>query len=403
MSRTALFPIILFLLGAPIYTHSQDQSSKHQKSEGYQFETIVDLPATSVKDQHRSGTCWSFSGVSFLESEMIRKGKEPIDFSEMFIVRHCYADKAKKYVRLHGHLNFGAGGAFHDVLYVLKNYGAVPESVYGGLNYGQEKHVHGEMDEVLRSYVEGIIKNPNKELSTAWHKGFNGILDAYLGKLPETFEYKGKNYTPQTFAKEVTGINPDDYIQVTSFSHHPFYETFVIEIPDNWLWGAVYNVKLQEMIDIINHSLEEGYTVGWATDVSEKGFSYKNGIAIIPAEDFEELSDTERSRWEDITKEKLQKQMYSFEAPVPEKKITQELRQKAFDNYQTTDDHGMHIVGMVKDQNGTIYYKVKNSWNTDNKYDGYLYASESFVKLKTVSIMVNKEALPKVIRKKLDL
>ncbi|MDK2843131.1 MAG: bleomycin hydrolase [Anaerophaga sp.] len=403
MNKVSQIFIFFLLLSGTISTFAQDEKKEEQKPEGYKFETIIDLPATSVKDQHRSGTCWSFSGVSFLESEMIRMGKEPVDFSEMFIVRHCYADKAEKYVRLHGHLNFGPGGAFHDVLYVLKNYGAVPENVYPGLDYGTEKHVHMEMDEVLKNYVDGVIENKNRELTTAWHQGFEGILDAYLGELPSTFEYKGKEYTPESFAKEVTGLNPDNYIQVTSFTHHPFYEPFIIELPDNWLWGEVYNVTLQEMTDIINHSLEAGYTVGWATDVSEKGFSHKNGVAVVPADNIEELSDTERSRWEELTEEERQKQMYSFEGPVTEKKITQEIRQEGFDEYTTTDDHGMHIVGLVKDQNGTTYYKVKNSWNTDNKYNGYLYASESFVKLKTISLMVNKEALPKSISKKLGL
>ncbi|WP_010421471.1 aminopeptidase C [Anaerophaga thermohalophila] len=403
MNKVSQIFIFFLLLSGTISTFAQDEKKEEQKPEGYKFETIIDLPATSVKDQHRSGTCWSFSGVSFLESEMIRMGKEPVDFSEMFIVRHCYADKAEKYVRLHGHLNFGPGGAFHDVLYVLKNYGAVPENVYPGLDYGTEKHVHMEMDEVLKNYVDGVIENKNRELTTAWHQGFEGILDAYLGELPSTFEYKGKEYTPESFAKEVTGLNPDNYIQVTSFTHHPFYEPFIIELPDNWLWGEVYNVTLKEMTDIINHSLEAGYTVGWATDVSEKGFSHKNGVAVVPADNIEELSDTERSRWEELTEEERQKQMYSFEGPVTEKKITQEIRQEGFDEYTTTDDHGMHIVGLVKDQNGTTYYKVKNSWNTDNKYNGYLYASESFVKLKTISLMVNKEALPKSISKKLGL
>jgi bleomycin hydrolase len=403
MNKVSQIFIFFLLLSGTISTFAQDEKKEEQKPEGYKFETIIDLPATSVKDQHRSGTCWSFSGVSFLESEMIRMGKEPVDFSEMFIVRHCYADKAEKYVRLHGHLNFGPGGAFHDVLYVLKNYGAVPENVYRGLDYGTERHVHMEMDEVLKNYVDGVIENKNRELTTAWHQGFEGILDAYLGELPSTFEYKGKEYTPESFAKEVTGLNPDNYIQVTSFTHHPFYEPFIIELPDNWLWGEVYNVTLQEMTDIINHSLEAGYTVGWATDVSEKGFSHKNGVAVVPADNIEELSDTERSRWEELTEEERQKQMYSFEGPVTEKKITQEIRQEGFDEYTTTDDHGMHIVGLVKDQNGTTYYKVKNSWNTDNKYNGYLYASESFVKLKTISLMVNKEALPKSISKKLGL
>lgn len=378
------------------------QDKRTEKKDGYQFETVIDLPSTSVKDQNRSGTCWSFSGVSFLESEMMRMGKDPVNFSEMYIVRHCYADKADKYVRLHGHLNFGPGGAFHDVLYVLKNYGAVPEEAYEGLGYGEDNHVHGEMDEVLKSYVDGVIENKNRRVSTAWDEGLDGILDAYLGQLPEQFEYNGAKYSPREFADEVIGLNADDYIQLTSFTHHPFYQPFIIEVPDNWLWGEVYNVKLDEMMDIINNSLEQGYTVGWATDVSEKGFSHRNGVAVVPQEDLKEMDDTERSRWENLTEEERQKQLYSFDGPVKEKKITREIRQQGFDNYKTTDDHGMHIVGMVKDQNGTVYYKVKNSWNTDNKYDGYLYASENFVKLKTISLMIHKDVIPEGVSRKIE-
>jgi bleomycin hydrolase len=401
MRRISLFCVLVIVIGFSTSVMAQDE--KTEEKEEYKFETIVDLPVTSVKDQHRSGTCWSFSGVSFLESEMMRMGKEPVDFSEMFIVRHCYADKAEKYVRLHGHLNFGAGGAFHDVLYVLDKYGAVPESAYEGLEYGEEKHVHGEMDNVLKNYMDGVIENKNRRVSTAWHEGLNGILDAYLGPIPQEFEYKGENYSPHDFAKKVIGLNVDDYIQVTSFTHHPFYEQFVIELPDNWLWGEVYNVKLNEMMDIINYSLEQGFTIGWATDVSEKGFSHRKGVAIVPLEDIEEMDDTERSRWEEMTEEERQKQLYAFDGQVNEKEITQKVRQAGFDNYQTTDDHGMHIVGMVKDQNGTVYYKVKNSWNTNNAYDGYLYASEHFMRLKTISIMVNKKGVKESLKRKLNL
>ncbi len=374
-----------------------------EKSKGYQFETIYDLPTTSVKDQNRSGTCWSFSGVSFLESEMMRKGLEPIDFSEMFIVRHCYADKAEKYIRMHGNLNFSAGGAFHDVLYVLSKYGAMPESAYPGLNYGEESHVHGEMDEVLKGYVDGVIKNSNKKLTEAWATGFDGILNAYLGEIPQTFSYQGKNYTPREFADQVVQLSPEDYIQVSSYTHHPFYEQFIIEIPDNWLWGKVYNVPLDDMMAIVDNSLKEGFTVGWATDVSEKGFSHRNGVAVVPETDIKEMAGSERGRWEQMSEAERQRQLYAFDGPVTEKQITQELRQQAFDNYLTTDDHGMHIVGLAKDQQGKLFYKVKNSWNTDNKYDGYLYASKPFVEFKTMSVMVHKDALPKAIREKLGL
>ncbi|TAJ11404.1 aminopeptidase [Marinilabiliaceae bacterium JC017] len=393
--KKKVFTLLLAALSVGGVTSAQE--------EGYQFETIVDLPATSVKDQNRSGTCWSFSGLSFLESEMIRKGKDSVDLSEMFIARHCYADKAEKYVRLHGALNFGGGGAFQDVLYVFKKYGLMPEENYQGLNYGQDSHVHGEFDTVLKQYVEGVVKNKNKQLSTAWYNGFNGILDAYLGELPETFEVDGKSYTPKTYASEVVGLNPDDYIQVSSYTHHPFYDTFIIEVPDNWLWGEVYNVPMDDLKRIFHNSLEEGYTVAWASDVSEKGFSYRNGVAVVPETDEKEMSGSERSRWEGMTRSEREKMMYSFDKPVAEKTITQEMRQEAFDNFKTTDDHGMHITGMVKDQNGNLYYKVKNSWNTDNKYDGYFYASEPFVMYKTMSIMIHKDALPKDIKKKLGL
>ena len=372
-----------------------------EKKEGYQFQTVVDLPATPVKDQFRSGTCWSFSGISFLESEMLRIGKKPVDLSEMFVVRHCYADKAQRYVRLHGSLNFGGGGAFHDVIYVMSKYGMVPESAYGGLNYGETGHVHGETDEVLKSYVDGVVKNSNKKLTTAWFEGFNGILDAYFGKLPANFDVDGKSFTPQSYVKEVMGLNADDYVQLSSYTHHPFYSTFAIEVPDNWLWGHVYNLPLDELIQVMDYSLNEGYTIGWATDVSEKGFSHKNGVAIVPVTDEKEMSGSERSKWESMSKE--QKQSYGFDGPVQELNVTPEIRQQAYDNYLTTDDHGMHITGMVKDQNGSIYYKVKNSWNVDSKYEGYLYASVPFVRYKTMSIMVHKNAIPKEIKKKLGL
>ena len=393
--------LIVFLLTVSLY--AQDNKETTKKEEGYKFTTIVDLPATSIKDQYRSGTCWSFSTTSFLESEMLRIKKDSVDLSEMFIVRHCYSDKATKYVRLHGNLNFGGGGAFHDVTYVLKHYGLVPEEAYKGLNYGTDNHVHGEFDEVLKDYVDGVVKNKNRELSTAWHKGFDGILNAYFGEVPQEFEVDGKKYTPQTYAKEVVGLNPDDYVEITSYTHHPFYTKFAIEIPDNWLWDNVYNVPLDDLKEIFHHALEEGYTIAWGADVSEKGFSFSKGIAIVPDENVKDMSGLERAKWEKMTKSEKEQRLNNFDGPVKEKVITQEMRQEAFDNYQTTDDHGMHITGMVKDQTGKIFYKVKNSWNTNNKYDGYFYASEPFVLYKTMDIMIHKDALPKEIRKKLGI
>ena len=397
MRQISVFLTALFTIGLFLNVQAQEQDN------GYEFENIIDLPATSVKDQNRSGTCWSFAGLSFLESEMMRKGKDAIDLSEMYIVKKCYMDKARKYVRLHGNLNFSPGGAFHDVTYVMKNYGLVPQSVFPGLSYGTEEHVHGEMDKLLKNHVKGVVKNENNKLSTAWKDSYKGILDAYLGEDPKKFSYNGEEYTPESFAQEAVDLNPNNYVEITSYTHQPFYEQFIIKLPDNWLWGNVYNVKLDELLEIMHYSLEEGYTVAWASDVSEKGFSYKNGVAVVPTEDPQEMSDKQKDKWGDMSKRERLQKLYSFNGPVPEKNITQAMRQKAYDNYNTTDDHGMHITGLAEDQNGKEYFLVKNSWDTTNTYNGYLYASEAFVKYKTMSIMVHKDAIPEDIADKLDM
>lgn len=361
------------------------------------------LPATSVKNQYRSGTCWSFSGLSFMESELLRMGKGEYDLSEMFVVRNVYSDKAEKYVRLHGNLNFGSGGAFHDVTYVMKNYGLVPEEAYTGLQYGEKKHVHMEMDAVLKSFVEAIIKDPNKKLTPVWHKAFNRILDTYLGEYPKEFTYKGKKYTPKSFLQSL-GLNPDDYVEITSFTHHPFYQKFAIELPDNWLWYKDWNVPLEDMMKIIDNALDNGYTVAWASDVSEKGFLWRKGIAILPDVDNQETTGLERSKWEKMSRKDKMDYLYSLDHIVKEKNVTQELRQKWFDDYKTTDDHGMHIIGYGHDQKGHKFYLVKNSWGTDNNpLKGYFFASEEFVKAKTTAIMVHKNAIPKDIAKKMGL
>jgi len=391
--------IAFFLVFALLFAYSFSLAQ-----ETYEFTDVKRLPVTTVKDQYRSGTCWSFSGLAFLEAEMLRMGKKDVpDLSPMFVVRNCYADKAVKYVRLHGSLNFGGGGAFHDVTYVLKNYGLVPNEIYAGLQYGENNHVHGEMDEVFKSFCDGVIKNGNKKLTTAWKKGFDALLNAYMGEYPANFKYKGKDYTPKTFAKEITGLNADDYVTISSFTHHPYYEPFILEIPDNWLWGQVYNVELADLIKIIDYSIENGYAVAWATDVSEKGFSQNDGLAIFPGHEAEELSGSERLKWEKMTDAEKAKSFSSLSKPGFEKNITPELRQFAFDNYQTTDDHGMLILGTAKDQTGKKYYIVKNSWNEIGKYKGYLYASEAFVLYKTTNIMVNKNAIPKDLRTKLKI
>ena len=389
------------IFGLSFLANAQDAKSNQPK--GYQFTDIKRLPATSVKDQARAGTCWSWYGISFFESEMIRMGKEPIDLSAMYIVRHAYSDKATKFVRLHGSMNFAVGGAFCDVMHVIKNYGIVPMDVYKGLNYGEPNHAFGEIDDVLAGYVNAVIKNSNKKLSTAWKKGFDGILDAYLGEEPEKFEYKGKEYTPRTFADEVVGLNMDDYVSLTSFTHHPFYSQFAIEVPDNWLWGMSYNLPIDELAQVMSNAIDNGYTFAWASDVSERGFQTSQpGVAVVPTTDTKEMSGAEIAKWEAMPKGNQTPDAFR-QGPAPEKEITQEMRQQEFDNYLTTDDHGMHVIGKAKDQNGTVYYIVKNSWNQYNKFGGYFYASEPFMKYKTMNIIVHKNAVPKDIRKKLGI
>ncbi|MBS3807740.1 MAG: aminopeptidase, partial [Bacteroidales bacterium] len=367
MRSPKIFSILLF---AVLFSFSNAFSQDEGKN-GYEFTTVKRLDATSVKDQHRSGTCWSFSALSMLESEMLRMGKETTNLSEMWIVRHAYSDKARKYVRFHGHLNFAAGGAFHDVTNMIRDNGIVPEEAYPGLKYGTDQHVHGELDAVLKGYVDQVLKNRNSELTPVWHEGFDKLLDTYLGETPETFTYKGREYTPKTFASEYVGINPDDYVELSSYTHHPFYSRFILEVPDNWAYDRVYNVPMDELMEVMYNSIEQGYTIAWAADVSDKGFSWNNGVAVVPTRDFEDMSDTEKAKWEELTEEEKQQMLYNFDGPGEEKKITQQMRQQAFNNYNTTDDHGMHITGIARDQNGTRYFIVKNSWSDeDHIYDG---------------------------------
>lgn len=370
-------------------------------STGFTFTDVKILPTTPVKDQNKSGTCWSFSGTSILEDDVLRKGGPELDLSEMWTVRNCYIDKAKKFIRTDGKINFAQGGSFEDVLYSTRNYGAMPEEAYAGLNYGEKKHSHYEMANALEAYLKAINANPNKRLSTAWLPGFVAILDAYLGPAPETFTYNGKTYTPQQFAKEM-GIAPDEFVSFTSFTHHPFYQPFALEIADNWLWAQSMNVPLEDLKKIVDNALENGYTVGWAADVSEGGFKWRKGYAVLPPEVNEgDLEGTELSRWVQLSDKDREEKQFDIKGPIKEKEVTQETRQAAFDNRETTDDHGMTIIGYATDQEGNRYYKVKNSWDTNQLYNGYLYVSEPFFLEKTISVMVNEGAVPKDVAKKI--
>jgi len=369
----------------------------------YRFKTIADVPTSSVKDQHRSGTCWSFAAASFLETELIRMGYPEIDISEMFFVRDAYIDKAKNYVQMHGAVNFSPGGQAHDVMYTLNEKGMLTEQAYNGLEYGLDNHNHSSLNALLKAQVKVIAKNKAGKINPSWLNVIKSTLDEYLGHVPENFEYNGQSFTPKSFAENFE-LNTDDYVEITSYTHHDFYKPFRLEVPDNWTYSDYYNVPLEDLMAIMDNALENGYSVCWDGDVSEKGFSHSNGVAIVPVVKASAFEGTERARWEELTeKEKLEK-AYNFEAPVKEKEITQEDRQQAFEAHQATDDHLMHLTGIVHDQNGTRYYVTKNSWDDDsNDSGGYLNMSGSFVRRNTIAIMVHKDAIPKGIRKKLDL
>ena len=365
----------------------------------YEFSTIKENPITSIKNQYRSGTCWCFSAISFIESEIIRTKGETLDLSEMFVVGKSYRDRAVKYVRLDGHLNFAAGSSFGDVLHVINDYGIVPQEAMSGMNYGTELPEQGEFDAALKGYVEAIAKNPNKKLTTAWLNGFDGIVDAYLGETPATFAVNGKEYTPESY-RDYLGINFDDYVNLSSFTHHPFYSQFIIEVPDNWRWDTAYNLPIDEFMEVMYNAIEKGYTIAWGSDVSEKGFT-RNGIAVMPVEKKKAAAGSDQEKWVGKAAEEKTEEV---KPELPEEMvITQEMRQDGYDRKTTTDDHGMHIYGLAQDQNGTKYFMVKNSWGEAGKYKGIWYASDAFVRYKTLNIVVHKDALPKNIAKKLGI
>ena len=375
------------------------QPAQAPKAPEYQFTTVKEVPVTSIKNQYRSGTCWCYSALSFIESEILRTKGVEVDLSEMFVVGKSYFDRGVKYVRLDGHLNFAAGSSFGDVLHVINDYGIVPQDVYSGFNYGTEMPEQAELDAVLKGYVTAVKSNPNKKLTTAWKNGLQGILDAYFGEAPATFTVEGVEYTPESY-RDYLGIKSSDYVNITSFTHHPFYQPFILEICDNWRWDSAYNVPMDEMMEIMYNAIEKGYTIAWGSDVSEKGFT-RNGLAVMPVEEQKASAGSDQERWVGKSTEESKEEVKA-ELPV-EMTITQEMRQIAYDNKTTTDDHGMHIYGVAKDQNGRNYFMVKNSWGETGKYKGIWYASDSFVRYKTMNIIVHKDALPKHIAKKLGL
>lgn len=384
--RSILFAGLLFAHTSG-FVYAQIPSSNSAGSL-YLFTIEKEVKNTDVKNQNNSSTCWSFSSLSFLESEILKSGKPAVNLSEMFVVRMAYMQKAEKYVRMHGHTNLGPGGAFHDATNVIREYGIVPEEAYPGNPMAGNKHDHSELDAVLKGFLDVVVKNENR-ITDHWHQAVDGILDAYLGKIPASFDFMGKNYTPKGFA-EYLGIKPDDYVEISSFTHQPMYKPFVLEVPDNWAWNTVYNVGLNELQEIADYSVSNNYSVAWAADVSEPGFSFKNSIALVPAKDYTYPGEMEKDS--------------VFLKPTVEKVITPMLRQTSFDDYATQDDHGMHIVGTAKDQTGKRFYIVKNSWGSERNFaKGYFFCSAPYFLFKTTSLMVHKKGVPPAILTKLKL
>ena len=397
------FKSIIIAAAAVMATSSAYAQINLLGSPKYEFTTVKELPVTSIKNQYKSGTCWCFSALSFIESEILREKGDTVDLSEMFVVGKSYRDRAVKYVRLDGHLNFAAGSSFGDVLHVIEDYGIVPQSAMPGMNYGTEMPEQNELDAALKGYVEAIAKNPNKKLTTAWLNGFDGIVEAYLGEYPATFEADGKTFTPQEY-RDYLGINPSDYVNLSSFTHHPFYSQFIIEVPDNWRWDTAYNLPIDELMEVMYNAIDKGYSIAWGSDVSEKGFT-RNGLATMPVEKKKKVAGSDQEKWVGKAAEENKDEKKEEEKNVlPEEIIaTQEMRQADYDRKLTTDDHGMHIYGIAQDQNGTKYFMVKNSWGETGKYKGTWYASDAFVRYKTMNIVVHKNALPKSVAKKLGI
>jgi aminopeptidase C len=401
--KKILFTLALMAMSASMFAQNDSTKVSKDSVEGWQFTTIDSIAITPVKNQNRSSTCWAFSTLGFLESEILRmKGKE-LDFSPMYVVSKTMLDRATYCVRLYNEPKFAPGGSAYDVLYCMDHYGLVPREVMPGIRYGwtdaDTLPVHNELDRVAAGYLKGLTGL--KKLSPVWREGLQAIYDTYLGKCPEEFTYEGKKYTPKSFVKSL-GLKAEDYVSFTSYAHHPFYETFALEAPDNWRMGMMYNVPLEDLMHIIDNALDNGYTIAWAADVSEIGFTRK-GIGVVPDEEHgADLTGSDMAKWVGMSNDKKKEEL--TKKPLPEKTITQQMRQDAYDNWETTDDHGMQIFGTAKDQNGKRYYMIKNSWGTvKSDYKGIWYISEAFMQYKTLDIMVHKDAVPKDLQRKLKI
>jgi bleomycin hydrolase len=395
---TNLLALLLLFTSALPNLYAQDSKVlEKEEVEGFVFDTLAEVPTTSVKNQYKSGTCWSFAATSFVETEILRISNQEFDLSEMYSVYFAYQSKAQSYVRLHGHTNFGPGGQAHDVMDVIRKHGFLAEADYQGFVSGFDNHIHGELDNVLHGFVKDVVKNPSGELSTAWQNAFKSILNSYIQD-PSSMQEKAMALYKQS------GFNPDDYVELTSYKYRDYYQALRLEVPDNWSFASYYNIPLDEMMELIQSALKGGYSVCWDGDVSNQGFSHRNGVALFPENNVENLQGSEQSKWENMTADELKKNMYAFEGPVPEKKVSETDRQLAFDNYSVTDDHLMHLTALVKDQNGTLYYTTKNSWDAkSNEFGGYLNMSDAYLRMNTVAIMVHKDAIPKALKKKLGL
>ncbi|KGF50823.1 C1 family peptidase [Prevotella amnii] len=368
------------------------------------FTVVKENPITSIKDQHRSGTCWDYSTLSFFEAEILRKTGKTYDLCESFVANKNYMDRAKTVVRMHGDAQFSQGGSAYDVLYVLKNYGICPQDAmpFPGSLTGDSLFNFNEFFSVMEPYVNAVAKSKAPKISNQWKQGLQAILDAYLGKCPDSFTYKGKSYTPKTFAESL-GLNWNDYETFTSYTHHPFYTTFPVEVQDNWRQPGSWNLPLDELMKIIDNAIMKGYTIAWGGDVSEIGFT-RTGLAyMVDGKKIESNKGSDMAHWLGLSAAKKKNIIDSLGVNVPEIKATQEQRQARFDGWELTDDHGMVIFGIAKDQNGKEYYMVKNSWGKTGTYNGIWYMTKNFIAANTMDFMVNKNAVPKDIRKKLGI